>query len=106
MTRKIETLMNRAIAQGKNWSLANTTVTHNDDVAEVRLHGNLIAEIGDDFITLYDGGWRTVTTKSRISAILKEHGSDDGIYQKNYEWFLYNHKTQKSEPFYNGVTLR
>lgn len=106
--RKIETLMNRAILDGQDWKLANTRVEYEQGnrISRVYLHGNKIAEVGDNFITLYDGGWRSVTTKSRISAILKEHGSDDGIYQKNYQWFLYNGKTQKSEPFYNGVTLR
>ena len=82
--RKIESQMNAAISNGKNWSSANTSVTHTDDVAEVRLHGNLIAEIGDNFIRLFDGGWQSNTTKSRLNAILTEHGEPcDRVFQKD-----------------------
>ena len=45
--RKIEQQMNAAIAAGKNWSNSNTTVTMEGEVAEVRLHGNLIAKVGE-----------------------------------------------------------
>ena len=102
--RKIETLMNTAIANGKNWSLDNTSVVHHDDVTEVRLYGNLIAELGDNFITLYDGNRRTVTTKSRLNAILRKNGKgDEGVYQKNHQWFIaYDGKI---EPFQSGVTI-
>ena len=48
--RKIEKEMNAAIAAGTNWSKANTTVTMDGEVAEVRLHGNLIAKVGEGFI--------------------------------------------------------
>ena len=46
--RKIESLMNRAIAAGKDWKNANTEVINADGVSSVYLHGNLIAEITDD----------------------------------------------------------
>jgi len=45
--RKIETLMNSAIQNEQNWSQDNTTVTTLNGVSSVRLHGNLIADIGD-----------------------------------------------------------
>ena len=41
--RKIETLMNAAISENKEyWSNANTSVETIDGVSYVRLHGNLI----------------------------------------------------------------
>ena len=78
--RKIETLMNAAISNNQNWQSGNTSVHFNEEsgVSVVRLHGNKIAEVGDTFIRLFDGGWQTVTTKSRLNAILAEHG-DAGI---------------------------
>ena len=54
--RKIEEQMNQAIHGDKNWHGSNTMVTHIDGVAMVHLHGNLIAEIGDNWMKLYDGG--------------------------------------------------
>jgi len=88
--RKIETLMNQAISDNATWSLANTAVTLNDaGESEVFLHGNLIARIGETFVQLFDGGWQTVTTKSRLNAILKTHGATgEGVFQKAGEWFI------------------
>ena len=106
--RKIERLMNAAISNGKNWSSSNTTVTHTDDVAQVRLHGNLIAEIGDNFIRLFDGGWQSNTTKSRLNAILAEHGEQgDGVFQKNWQWFVQMNTAQGLTvvPFFSSMRL-
>jgi hypothetical protein len=104
--RKIETLMNRAIHERKNWCNANTSVSYEEGncISRVYLHGNKIAEIGETFITLYDGGWQSNTTKSRLNAILREHGGGS-IYQKNFEWFVYDPTTQRSEEFASGMTL-
>ena len=44
--RKIETLMNNAIQNEKDWKLANTQVINNNGVSEVFLHNNLIARVG------------------------------------------------------------
>ena len=75
MTRKIETEMNAAIQNGKQFTKANTAVYHHEGVAIVRLHGNKIAEIGDDWMTLFDGGYQSTTTKSRLNALLAEFWS-------------------------------
>ena len=70
--RKIEQQMNSAVANNKNWSSANTTVHYNEENGEsiVRLHGNKIAVIGDDFLQIFDGGYQSVTTKSRLNALI------------------------------------
>jgi hypothetical protein len=87
--RKIEFQMNAAILAGKDWKSANTAVVNADGISVVLLHGNKIAEVGDTFIRLFDGGWQTVTTKSRLNAILQVHGVDgEGIFQKKGEWFV------------------
>jgi hypothetical protein len=106
--RKIECLMNEAIAAGKDWRNGNTSVAIRDTefgkVADVKLHGNLIAHVGDYGITLYDGGWRTNTAKSRLNAILQANGlPGDGIFQKNHEWFI--QYDGNIEPFESGGTL-
>jgi len=100
--------MNRAINDRSDWKLANTRVEYEEGncISRVYLHGNKIAEIGEGFIHLDHCGWKTATTKSRLNAILREHGTDDGIYQKNFKWFVYNGKTKESEEFASGMTLR
>ena len=106
--RKIESLMNAAITNGKDWKNANTEVVNVDDVSKVYLHGNLIAEVDNDGIKLYDGGWQSNTTKSRLNAILSEHGiSGESVFQKNFQWFirLYNGTEFFTTEFRSGMRL-
>lgn len=88
--RVIERQMNAAISNSaREWKKDNTVVqTSEDGISRVFLHGNQIAEIGDTWIQLFDGGWQTVTTKSRLNAILRAHGNGEGIFQKKFEWFI------------------
>ena len=91
--------MNKAIQNNLNWQSGNTSVSFNEEnnVSVVRLHGNKIAEIGDDFMTIFDGGWQTVTTKSRLNALINEfcNGFTDGVFQKNYQWFIRDNNVTK-----------
>ena len=86
--RKIERLMNDAITNERDWQLDNTMVSNKDGVSFVFLHGNCIAQIGDTFVRLFDGGWQTNTTKSRLNAILTVHGNGERVFQKNFNWFV------------------
>ena len=89
--RKIEQQMNAAISENRNWQSANTAVTFDPETNEstVYLHGNKIAVVGDDFVQIFDGGWQSNTTKSRLNAILSEHAiQGEGVYQKNFKWYV------------------
>ena len=106
--RKIETQMNNAISESKDWRTANTRVENVNGVSFVYLHNNLIAEVDDDSIKLYDGGWQSVTTKSRLNAILSEHGvTGESVFQKNFEWFirLWNGTEFFTTEFRSGMRL-
>lgn len=105
--RKIESQMNTAIRSQKNWTNANTSVHFNeeDSVSVVRLHGNKIAEIGDDFLRIFDGGYQSNTTKSRLNAIIDEfcNAFTDGVFQKDFAWYIRDNKITKD--FVNGYTF-
>lgn len=105
--RKIESQMNTAIRSQKNWTNANTSVHFNeeDSVSVVRLHGNKIAEIGDDFLRIFDGGYQSNTTKSRLNAIINEfcNAFTDGVFQKDFAWYIRDNKITKD--FVNGYTF-
>ena len=106
--RKIETQMNKAITAGVDFKSANTEVISCTNVADVYLHDNLIARIGETWIELFDGGWRTATTKSRLNAILAEHGNGDKVFQKKGEWFVTfsDYRDNKvTVPFFSGMRL-
>lgn len=106
--RKIERLMNQAITQEKDFTLDNTHVANKDGVSFVFLHGNCIAQIGDTWLRLFDGGWQSNTTKSRLNAILAEHGeAGDCVFQKKFEWFVRINTAQglTTVPFFSSMRL-
>jgi hypothetical protein len=101
--RVIERQMNEAITASKDWRLDNTEVINEDGVSIVKLYGHKIAEVGDTWLRIYDGGHRTATTKSRLNAILRAHGNGEGVYQKKFEWFFYDVNGER--PFESGLLL-
>jgi len=103
--RKIEKQMNDAITQEIDWKLKNTKVINSDGVSEVYLHDNLIAKIGDTWMQLFDGGWQSNTTKSRLNALLRAHGiGNECVFQKNYVW-RFQMSDGSTVPFFNGMRL-
>ena len=113
--RKIETQMIAAIKNGIDWKSANTeVVSQQNGVSYVYLHGNKIAEVGDDFLKLYDGGRQSMTTKSRLNALLSEFGYTCGtkheyVFQKQFEWFIQmfdlTEDAMRTIPFTDGMRL-
>lgn len=85
--RKIEFQMVQAVTNGKDFVKANTKVTHANDRAYVYLHGHNIAQVFDDYLLINDCGWQTVTTKSRLNALLRQL-TDAGISQNRHVWYL------------------
>ena len=72
------------------------------------LHGNKIAEIGDTFIRLFDGDHQTNTTKSRLNAILSEHGEcGDKVFAKELRLVRANEHFQGLTvvPFFSSMRL-
>ena len=112
--RKIEQQMNNAISNQTDWKSANTQVLTEDNITRVFLHGHQIATIGENFIQLFDGNHQSNTTKSRLNAILAEHGvQGEYVFQKNFEWFVRTVQGVKagdkegfvSVPFFSGMIL-
>jgi len=101
-----------AINASKNWQSANTSVHFNEEsnTSIVRLHGNKIAEITDNDMTIFDGGWQTTTTKSRLNALCSEFCiTGEGVFQKNFQWYvrlfvgaINGKQIYKTEEFTNG----
>ena len=87
--RKIESQMCAAVQSNKDWKSGNTSVHFNPEtgVSIVRLHGNKIAEVSDNDMTIFDGGWQSVTTKSRLNALCDYFCvSGEGVFQKDFVW--------------------
>mgnify|MGYP003331041704 CR=1 FL=1 len=102
--RKIESQMTTAISRRDNWSKSNTQVTtdSNGD-SSVYLHGHRIATVhSNNDITLSSCGWETVTTKSRLNAILDTFLHGASIFQKDWQWYFDDLQT----PFFDGFKVR
>ena len=96
--RLIEQQMCSAVINKNDWRKDNTrveTIKYNDTYvcSNVYLHNNLIATIDNNSVEVYDGGWQSNTTKSRLNALINGlcDGTMCGVFQKNYEWFIHDH---------------
>ena len=72
-----------------------------------RVISDKIAEVDEIGVRLFDGGWQSVTTKSRLNAICYEFLSPFfGVFQKNWTWFV-NVQLDRTNPvpFYSGIAL-
>ena len=99
--------MNRAIVNRNNWSNSNTFVEYNSntDCSTIVLHRTAIATYDhkNQALKLNTGGWSTVTTKSRLNAILSELIAGASVFQKQFNWYLnYNNQTHD---FNDGMIL-
>ena len=105
--RKLERLMNRALVTKNNWAGSNTTVLYNEftNCSQVLLHGHNIATLDHNTkaLKLSSCGYETVTTKSRLNAILEEVKYGAKVFQKNFNWFVkYQNQTVD---FIDGMIL-
>ena len=113
--RKIESQMCQAIQANKDWKSGNTEVTIDKETntSSVYLHGNLIATVTDNDMTIYDGGWQTTTTKSRLNALCDEFCvAGEGVFQKDFAWYvrlftgaINGQKVFITKEFTNGFTF-
>ena len=103
--------MIESIKSETDWKSGNTKVVNffNDGdtcvVSSVFLHGNKIAEVTDNDMTIFDGGYQSVTTKSRLNALINEFcdALTDGVFQKDYTWYVKDNNVTKE--FTNGYVF-
>ena len=99
--------MNQAMRYFRPFSSANTTVVQNDRDMDVFLHGNHIAtlcKISMD-LRIFDGGWQSNTTKSRLNALLDEFGGGDRVIKKDFVWYLVSNLDNSRRVFFSGMTV-
>ena len=105
--RKIERQMNFAISNKGNWAGSNTSVSYNENTncSSVYLHGHQIAVLDhhSNALKLSSCGWQTVTTKSRLNALLSEFKYGCKVFQKNFDWYLQS--VNQTVDFWDGMIL-
>ena len=107
--RQIESKMNKAIKNKIAWSSGNTCTTFDSTIENcfVYLHGNHIATYNYDKkeLSLFDGGWQSVTTKSRLNALCYEFATGFSVFQKNWNWFVSDFQSKVIKDFSDGITV-
>ena len=99
--------MNKAMRHFLPFSSGNTTVVQHRNEMDVFLHGNHIAtlcKISMD-LRIFDGGWQSNTTKSRLNALLDEFGGGDRVIQKDFTWYVVDSYDNSRKAFWSGMTL-
>lgn len=85
MARKITTEACNAFMSARQFNKDNTSVSIEDDILIMRLHGNNIAcrEVGSNSIEVSNAGWFSNTTKERLNGL-----PGVSVCQKKGVWFL------------------
>ena len=99
--------MNFAVSNKANWAGSNTQVTYNESTncSSVCLHGHQIATFDHNLkaVKIDSCGYQTVTTKSRLNALLEEVNYGAKVFQKQFEWFV-SYRNQTTD-FMDGMIL-
>ena len=109
--RKIERQMLQAIVDERShWSKDNTRVESTDGISSVYLHGHKIAEFEHRLngkLWINNCGYETNTTKSRLNVLIDFvfGGVGNGIFQKNWNWYMVRDGQQSEFPSNEWVAL-
>ena len=99
--------MNFAVSNKANWAGSNTQVTYNEmtNCSSVHLHGHQIATFDHNLkaVKINSCGYQTVTTKSRLNALLEEVKFGCKVFQKDFDWFV-GYQDQVAS-FWDGMIL-
>ena len=105
--RKLERQMNFAVSNKSNWCGSNTQVTYNESTncSSVCLHGHQIATFDHNLkaVKIDSCGYQSVTTKSRLNALLEEVKFGCKVFQKDFDWFV-GYQDQVAS-FWDGMIL-
>ena len=105
--RKLERQMNFALSNKSDWRGSNTVVEYNSNTncSSVYLHGHQIATLdhNTNALKISSCGYETVTTKSRLNAILDETNYGCKVFQKNWNWFV--SKYNQTVDFVDGMII-
>ena len=85
--RKITRQAADAFINGRNFSRQNMTISHEDGIARMYLHGNLIASQDGTDLRMTLAGWNTPTTRERLNGLLDVLGKGlgPGFSQRDFE---------------------
>jgi hypothetical protein len=94
------------LGESSSKTIANNTRLHRMSERSIglELHDTVVVEFenGLGSLTLFTGGWQTVTTKQRINACLGHRGR---VYAEKRIWFYRCAVTGQTVPFNEGLLI-
>lgn len=82
---------------------ATVIVRFDDSTIRLRYQGTTVAEFRNDgSVQVSSGGWRSKTTKDRINSAILGLGT---VFQKNFEWFMFDYQRNTTVPFQDGMVV-
>ncbi len=70
----------------------------------IQYHYTVVVDFDEKTIKLNSGGWRTVTTKTRMNQASNQYGLGFIVFQEDFTWFVeYNGQII---PFQDGMELK
>ena len=67
--------------------IATTVRVNEEGKTEVVYHQTAVVTFDDETITLNDGGWATMTTKTRMNQASNQFGLGFRVYSKDWQWY-------------------
>lgn len=93
--------------QDKIGRVATTVRRGCDGVLRVTYHATVVVSVypnGD--IRLDSGGWRTLTTKTRMNQAAHQFALNFTVLQRNFDWYVVrNYEWEHEIPFEDGMIL-
>ncbi len=93
------------MSQNHTLGRRGTTARRGPDGLSVVYHQTeVVHQLPDGGIVLDSGGWRTLTTKTRMNQAANQYGLDFQVSQKDFSWFV--DWKGATIPFTDGMILR
>lgn len=102
--KKIDAATGNSFWNYASFARSNTVVAQDINTMKVFLHGHAIVTLnGAGQLTLDKCGWQTVTTKTRMNAVLKRIGAT--VYQEKFAWYIWDRRNQKTYEFFDDKII-
>lgn len=78
--------------------------TDEDNLTKVVYHKTVVVAFNEDLVRLNSGGWKTVTTKTRMNQASNQYRLGFAVIQKDGVWAVWHNGV--ALPFTDGMELR
>lgn len=82
-----------------------TTIARQGDTTRVTYHSTVVVQFDDRTVTLNSGGWRSLTTKTRMNQAARQFDLGYYVYQRDHLWYVALPNDGEHVAFYDGISF-